>query len=77
MTASPGGLPGNPTSIEDNPDMQGEGNYIAGRRYNEATGQFVEDGRVGPAARDAAPTTADLEKELQRAEEVGRSHARK
>ena len=37
--------------------VQGEGDYDAGRRYDKASREFAESGKVEPAARDAAPTT--------------------
>jgi hypothetical protein len=35
--------------------VQGEGDYEAGRRYDKASREFAESGRVEPAAHDAAP----------------------
>jgi hypothetical protein len=37
--------------------VQGEGDYDAGRRYDKASREFAESGKVEPAARDARPTT--------------------
>jgi len=34
-------------------EVQGEGDYRAARRYNEATREFVEEEDVAEAARDA------------------------
>ena len=39
------------------PEMQGEGNYTAARRYDEATTDFVKAGKVDEAARNARPKT--------------------
>lgn len=54
----------------------GEGNYKASREYNEATKEFVESGRVAEAARQAAPSGEAERREMERAEQVGRSHAK-
>ncbi len=57
-------------------EVQGEGDYEAGRRYDQATREFAESGRVEPAARDAAPENAQEAEELERAEEQGKSHSK-
>jgi hypothetical protein len=57
-------------------EVQGEGDYDAGRRYDKATREFAESGRVEPAARDAAPADAREAEELERAEQAGRSHSK-
>jgi hypothetical protein len=58
------------------PKIQGEGDYESARRYNEKTKEFVEDGKVGPAA-DRARTDDPAESaELERAERVGRDRAK-
>jgi hypothetical protein len=56
--------------------VQGEGDYEAGRRYDEAQKRFVESGKVEQAAEDAAPESAEQAKDLERAEEVGKSRAK-
>ncbi|MED5620171.1 hypothetical protein [Ideonella sp. BN130291] len=66
----------NPKPDESNPDMQGEGNYVAGRHYNEATKQFVEQGKVDGAAAAAKPESPDEARDLERAEEEGKSRAK-
>lgn len=55
---------------------QGEGNRDAARRYDEAQHQFVESGKVDEAARRAAPKDEAEARELKRAEEAGKSHAK-
>lgn len=54
-------------------DVQGEGNYEAAREYDDAQRAFVESGKVEQAARDAAPKSAEEERELLDAEREGRS----
>jgi hypothetical protein len=56
--------------------VQGEGDYEAGRRYDKASREFAESGRVEPAAHDAAPENAREAEELERAEEEGKSHSK-
>jgi len=59
-----------------NPDLQGEGNYVAGRRYDDATKRFVDEGKVDDAAAAAAPDSPQEERDMERAEEEGKSHAK-
>ena len=67
--------------MADNPpktksEVQGEGDYKASRRYNEATREFVEEEDVAEAARDAEPQSAREEQQLERAEQAGRQRAK-
>lgn len=55
---------------------QGEGNREAARRYDEAQHKFVEAGKVDEAARRAAPKSESEARDLKRAEEQGKSHAK-
>ena len=57
-------------------NIYGEGNYAASREYNDATRQFVQAGRVEDAAEAAAPADAGEAADLERAEEIGKSHAK-
>jgi hypothetical protein len=57
-------------------EVQGEGDYTAGRRYDKASREFAESGKVEPAARDAAPANAAEAAELERAEKEGKSHSK-
>lgn len=56
--------------------IQGEGDYEAARRYDQRTREFVESGKVEPAARAAKPGNAAEEEEMTRAEEEGRAHSK-
>ena len=56
--------------------VQGEGDYDAGRRYDKASREFAESGRVEPAARDAAPDDEREAEDLERAEDEGKSHSK-
>ena len=65
------------TSKTPKPDpVQGEGDYEAGRRYDKAAREFAESGKVEPAARDAAPDSAEEAEQMQQAEETGKSHSK-
>lgn len=57
-------------------EVQGEGDYKAARRYNEATRQFVKEEDLTEAARDAEPQSAGEEQQLERAEQAGRQRAK-
>lgn len=54
----------------------GEGNYKASRKYNEATKQFVESGRVEQAARNAEPDSESDALQMANAEAQGRRRAK-
>ena len=56
--------------------IQGEGDYEAGRRYDKATRDFVDAGKVDEAAEAAAPDSATEADELRRAEREGRAHSK-
>jgi hypothetical protein len=58
------------------PDVQGEGNVEAARRFNQAERDFVASGKVRKGAEEAAPDDAAQARDLERAEDVGRSHAK-
>jgi hypothetical protein len=64
------------TPGKDDKDVQGEGNYEAGRRNDEAQKRFVDSGKVEKAADDAAPKSEAEAEELRRAEDKGKSHAK-
>ena len=57
-------------------DIQGEGNYDAARRYDQAQKRFVESGKVEQAAKDSAPRNEAEAEALRRAEDEGKSHAK-
>jgi len=45
--------------------------------YNERTRKFVDSGKVEDAARDAEPKSEEEKHAMQKAERIGRSHAKK
>jgi len=57
-------------------EVQGEGDYEAGRRYDKAAREFAESGKVEPAAQQAAPDSAAEAEAMKRAEEIGKSHSK-
>lgn len=61
---------------QDQQNVYGEGNYAASRKYNEATKDFTESGRVESAARNAEPRSADEAAQMSAAEAEGRRHAK-
>jgi len=56
--------------------VQGEGDYNAARRYDEAARGFAESGKVEKAAHDAEPATDAEAEALREAEREGQSHAK-
>jgi hypothetical protein len=65
-----------PQDPPKSPDIQGEGNYEATRRYDKATTDFVQSGKVDQAARDARPKSEAEAEEMKKAEQEGKSHAK-
>jgi hypothetical protein len=65
------------TPKDENPDLQGEGNYTAARNYREKTEAFVKDGKVPPAAEAAKPESEQVAREMREAERVGKEPARR
>ena len=56
--------------------VQGEGDYASAKKYNEKTQAFAESGKVGQAARDAAPRNAQEQDAMRQAEAEGRAHVK-
>lgn len=57
---------------------EGEGNKTAARQYNKDQRDFVKSGQVDKAAAEAEKAVDGPEREeLERAEDKGRSHAKK
>jgi hypothetical protein len=64
-------------TIRSNAPLQGEGNYTAGRRYDQLQQEFVKSGRVDESARRASAQSSDERQEMEEAEQKGLRHARK
>jgi len=54
----------------------GEGNYKATQDYNERTKKFIDSGKVDAAAEKAKPRTQQEARDMERAEQAGKSHAK-
>ncbi len=67
---------GEPQANEGKEQEYGEGNYKATREYNEGLKEHVQHHDIEKEARDAAPKSADEEREMEDAERIGRSRAR-
>lgn len=65
--------PRNPRTTQPN---EGEGNRTAARRYNEATKEFTESGRVAGQARKAAQMSEQEKREAEAAEQAGKAKSR-
>jgi hypothetical protein len=56
--------------------VEGEGSYSGTKDYNERTRKFIDAGKVEEAARDAEPKNEQEKHEMQKAERIGRQHAK-
>ncbi len=61
---------------QQNDGIEGEGSYTGAKQYNDATRDFVEEGKVKQAARKAATGSEEEAREMEAAEREGRSHAK-
>ncbi len=57
------------------PNIQGEGDYEATRRFDKDTQRFLKTADVPELAKRAAPKSKEDAAEMQKAEEIGRSHS--
>jgi hypothetical protein len=60
----------------DKPNIQGEGDYEAARRYRKEVKDFVDKADIDKAAHEAAPRSPDEQREMDEAERTGRSHSK-
>ena len=60
----------------EKPDVQGEGDYEAARRYRKEVKDYVDSADIDKAAHDAAPKSPDEQREMDEAERAGRSHSK-
>lgn len=56
--------------------VQGEGDYEAARRYEEKMRDHVQNHDIEQEARDAEPASPGEEREMEQAEESGKSRAK-
>ena len=61
---------------EDKSKVQGEGDYEAARRFDKAEREFVKSGKVDEGARKAPPESAEVARDMEQAEEIGKSHSK-
>ena len=64
-------------SMSKHDKIEGEGSYSGTRDYNERTRRFIKSGKVGAAARKAAPKSKDEAHAMAKAERIGRSRAKR
>ena len=62
--------------MERKDKVEGEGSYTGSKDYNERTRKFVESGKVEDAARKAAPQNEQEKQAMQKAERIGKQHAK-
>ncbi|MDB6090662.1 MAG: hypothetical protein JWN85_3446 [Gammaproteobacteria bacterium] len=60
----------------DKPNVQGEGDYEAARRYRKEVKEFVDKADIDKAAHEAAPKSSAEQSEMEAAERIGRSHSK-
>ena len=62
--------------MERKDKVEGEGSYSASKDYNERTKKFVDSGKVEDAARNAEPRNEQEKQSMQKAERIGKQHAK-
>jgi hypothetical protein len=60
----------------DKDKVEGEGSYSGTKEYNQRTKKFVESGKVDEAAHDAEPKSEEEKHAMQKAERIGKQHAK-
>jgi hypothetical protein len=63
--------------MEDKDKVEGEGSYSGSKDYNQRTKKFVDSGKVDEAARDAEPKSEEEKHAMEKAERIGKKHAKK
>ena len=56
--------------------VEGEGSYSGTKDYNERTRKFMDAGKVADAAHGAQPKSEGEKHEMQKAERIGKEHAK-
>ena len=56
--------------------VEGEGSYTGSKDYNQRTRKFIDSGKVEDAARNAEPKNEAEKQAMQKAERIGRQHAK-
>ena len=56
--------------------IEGEGSYSGTKDYNERQRKFMESDKVQDAARSSQPKSESEKQEMQKAERIGKEHAK-
>ena len=62
--------------MERKDKVEGEGSYKGTKDYNQRTEKFVDSGKVDEAARRAQPKNEEERQAMQKAERIGKQHAK-
>lgn len=62
--------------MERKDKVEGEGSYKGTQDYNRRTEKFVDSGKVDEAARRAEPKSEEERQAMQKAERIGKQHAK-
>jgi hypothetical protein len=62
--------------VKPNDKVEGEGSYKGSKDYSERTKKFVDSGKVEQAARDAEPKSTEEAHAMEKAERIGKKHAK-
>ena len=57
-------------------EVQGEGDYKSGKKFQQDEREFVKSGGVEKAAHEAEPKSDQEAMDMLRAEKIGRSHSK-
>jgi hypothetical protein len=67
---------GTPADKAKGGTVQGEGDYEAGRRFDQAQQSFVDSGKVSQRTGKARPRDAAEAADMEQAEQEGKSHSK-
>jgi hypothetical protein len=68
---------GKKSQLGHEPGNEGEGSYTGAKDYDERTEKFIRSGRVETSAKEADRAVEGKERdELEKAEKMGKKHAR-
>ena len=62
--------------MERKDEVEGEGSYKGTEDYNKRTKKFIDSGKVDQAARDAEPRSTEEAHQMDKAERIGKKHAK-
>jgi hypothetical protein len=65
-----------PTASAPKEQQMGEGSYEGTRDYNKRTAEYLKTHDVKKDAEAAKPSSADEQREMEKAEEEGKSHSK-